>query len=262
MTANFLQLLRFSIVTTTWNRIEFLRDAVESVRCQEYTNYEHVFVDGGSNDGTLEFIKGLAGNIKLVENIRGGIARAMNAGLGAVSGDVILYLNSDDYLAHPRVLRRVAGVFEKYACEWMYGRCLGDVGGGWAPETSTFPAYSYARLLQGNIIPHPATFVRRRFFERVGGFEETLRYALDYDLWLRMGKLADPIQVREFLAVFRAHPGSATHANPMASFLEDHAVRQKYLGRNPLARINHGLRYLRRKRFLERALRAKGGERR
>jgi glycosyltransferase involved in cell wall biosynthesis len=246
--------LRVSIITTTWNRIGYLRDAVDSVRGQTYTNYEHVFVDGGSDDGTLQFVKSLPGDVFLLENIQGGISRAMNAGLRAASGDVILHLHSDDYLAHPRVLARVVKVFQNTGCQWMYGRALSDVGGGWAPEANHFPRYSYTRLLQGDIIPHAATFVRRSLFLESGYFDEALLYAMDYDMWLRMGKISDPVQVPEFLSVFRAHSGSATYSNRMDSLKEEYAVRRRYVSSNPLTRFNHALRHLKRRHELARFL--------
>jgi glycosyltransferase involved in cell wall biosynthesis len=237
--------------------MQFLSQTIDSVRSQNYRNYEHIFVDGGSGDGTLELISRVAGDVKLEEKVHGGIARAMNAGIEIADGDVILHLHSDDYLAHPRVLARVAKIFESKGCEWMYGRTMSDVGGGWAPETPQLADYSYARLLQGNIIPHPATFVRRRMFTRAGLFDETLRFAMDYDMWLRLGKLAEPVRIPEFLSVFRVHAGSATYANRMASFLEDHAVRKRYLSANPFTQLNHALRHLKRRRELTRFLASK-----
>lgn len=249
--------LRFSIVTCTRNSLPFLRQTIESLAVQEYRNFEHIFVDGKSTDGTLDVVKAVLGDTRLVEGIEGGIARAMNAGIATATGDVIAHLHSDDYFAHPRVLSRVAKIFVEKNCEWMYGRTLTDLGGGWAPETPHFPRYSYARLIQGDIIPHPATFVRRNLFARAGLFDETLRFAMDYDMWLRLGRLAEPVQVPEFLSVFRAHGNSATYANRMASFMEDYAVRKRYLSANPITRLNHALRHIRRRRWLTRSLTTK-----
>ena len=254
MTSNSPAPVRFAIVTCTWNSIRFLRQAVESVQSQDYRNYEHVFVDGGSDDGTLELIMTVPGEVKVVKAVQGGIARAMNVGIEAATGDIIMHLHSDDYLAHPRALTRVSKVFQETGCDWMYGRTLSDVGGGWTPEAPHFPRYSYARLLRGNIIPHPATFVRRKLFVKGGLFDERLRFAMDYDMWLRLGRLAEPVQVPEFLSVFRAHDASATYANRMASFMEDHVVRKRYLPSNPIVQLNHALRYLKRRRELERQL--------
>ena len=241
--------IKFSVVTTTWNRLALLRENVASVRSQEFPDLEQIFVDGGSTDGTLEWLRGLTGDVKILERVTGGIAPAMNAGLRVATGDVILHLHSDDYLPHSRVLRRVANIFLETGCDWMYGRCLTDLDGAWTPEANHFPDYDYQRLIQGDIIPHPATYVRRSLFRLAGEFDESLRYAMDYDMWLRMGKIAKPRQVKEFLAVFRLHAGSATHANKLASASDEHAVRKRYQSSSPLSRLNYELRF--RKRLFE-----------
>jgi len=69
-------------------------------------------------------------------------SRAMNAVFPVATGDVVLHLHSDDYLPHSRVLSRVEEVFRSSGCQWMYGRSLSDVGGGWTPEAKHFPRYS------------------------------------------------------------------------------------------------------------------------
>jgi hypothetical protein len=74
---------------------------------------------------------------------------------------------------------------------------------------------------------------------------------------LRLGKLAEPVQVPEFLAVYRIHAGSTSYANRMASFLDEREVGKRYLPANPFARLNHALRFFKRRLALERALRSK-----
>ncbi len=242
--------LRFSIITCTRNSAEFLGDTLASVAAQTYRNFEHIFVDGSSTDGTLDMIAQVPGDVRVIDDAARGISHAMNAGILAARGDVILHLHSDDYLAHPRCLERVAKHFTERGCAWLFGRALSDYHGYWTPEVPVFYPYSYARLLKGNIIPHVATYVRRDLFERAGLFDERLRYAMDYELWLRLGRLEAPYQTREFLGVYRAHPGSTTHANRIASLTEEHEVRRAYLGGWSPARLLHELRYLKRRREL------------
>src|SRR5512138_3071033 len=100
--------IKFSIVTCTWNSAAHLAQSIDSVLTQECSDIEYIFVDGGSTDGTLEMIRGVPREVRLIENVRGGISRAMNAGLEAATGDVVAHLHSDDYYAHPRVLSHVA----------------------------------------------------------------------------------------------------------------------------------------------------------
>jgi glycosyltransferase involved in cell wall biosynthesis len=248
--------MNFSIITCTWNSEKFLPSTIESVLSQSHNNFELVFVDGGSGDATLTQIERVNCKKIVLHNVRGGIAHAMNAGIEAARGDVVIHLHSDDYLLHSDVLLRVAEVFERTNCEWLFGRILNDRDGGLFPETYQSPEYSYKALQRSNFVPHAATFVRRSLYQRAGGFSESLRYAMDYEMWLRLGRLAEPVQMREALSVFRRHGGSTTEKNRLASFDEDHAVRLRYLGANPLDNIRHALRHQVRRRRLVAQLQA------
>ena len=100
--------MRFSIISCTWNSEPYLAQSIASVLAQDYPDIEYIFVDGGSTDGTLERIRSIPRPVKLIEDTRGGISRAMNRGIEAASGDVIAHLHGDDYYLHPRVLSMVA----------------------------------------------------------------------------------------------------------------------------------------------------------
>lgn len=245
--------MKFSIVTCTWNSDPFLQQSIESVLSQDYPNVEHIFVDGGSTDGTLDCIRSLSGDVKLVTGITGGISIAMNAGIEIARGDVVAHLHSDDYYLHPQVLSHVEQVFKNTDAEWLFGRCLSDIDGQRFPENYVVPQYSYKRLLKTNFIPHPATFVKKRLFHRAGVFDISIRYAMDYDMWLRLGKLAEPIQLDAHLAVFRRHSGSLSTSNQLIGFRENHAVRMKHTGRSPWALVYHLAHFfVRRQRLLAR----------
>lgn len=251
-------ILRFSIITCTWNSATHLGQSMNSVLSQDWPEIEYIFVDGGSTDDTLEMIRSLPRPVTLIENVRGGISQAMNAGIAVATGDVIAHLHSDDYYAHPKVLSHVARALDETGAEWLFGRCLSDIGGKQVPEGYVVPRYSYRRLLKGNFIPHPATFVRKSLFDRAGPFDESIKYAMDYDLWLRLGRLADPVQLDEHLAAFRWHPGSLTSANRLASFEDDFAVRMKYAGKTPWSLAYHWAHYLVRRWRVSAALEGNG----
>jgi len=178
----------------------------------------------------------------------------MNAGIDAATGDIIAHLHSDDYYANPFVIGHVAQAIEETNAEWVFGRCLSDVDGNILPENHDIPNYTYRRLLKGNFIPHPATFVRKSLFMRAGYFNEKIKYAMDYDLWLRLGKLATPIQLDKHLAVFRRHDGSLSSANPLPSFEDDFKVRMNYAGYLPWTYAYHYAHYYVRRRRILRAI--------
>jgi len=244
-------MIKLSTITCTRNSMAFLPETIRSVQRQTGAIYEHIFVDGNSTDGTLEYLKSLPGNNLILEGIGGGIARAMNEGIRAATGDVIAHLHSDDYYLGFEVFSKVLSIFEQTGCQWLFGRIMSDVDGVLTPESYVVPRYSYKRFLRGNFIPHPATFIRRKVFEEVGVFSETLRYAMDYDQFLRIGKRYEPQQLDEHLAAFRRHDGSTTQANFMQSFAEDFEVRRMHSKWHQLPEAT--LRYLvRRQRHLHR----------
>lgn len=240
--------LTFSIITCTWNSAAWLEASIQSVLMQDHPSIEYIFVDGGSTDGTLERIRRLDRPCTLLENVGGGISRAMNAGIEAATGDVIAHLHSDDYYLRPDVLSLVAGKLEGSHCGWLFGRTVRDVDGKLIPENYVAPRYSAKRLLRGNFIPHPSTFVRRELMQRCGGFNPKFKYAMDYDLWLRLSQLSEPIQLDVALAAFREHAGSLSTSNRLAAMEEDFRVRLVHAGQRPVARLEHYARYFVRRR--------------
>ena len=146
--------LTFSIITCTWNSARYLPESISSVLAQDYAHIEYIFVDGGSEDGTLDQIRALNRPYRLLENVRGGVSNAMNEGLRAATGDVIAYMHSDDYYLAPNVLSTVASHFELSGRKWLFGRIKSIIGGELVPETYVAPRFSYRRLLKSNFIPH------------------------------------------------------------------------------------------------------------
>jgi len=241
---------KFSIITCTRNSLPYVREMRASVENQTISDYEHIFVDGDSTDGTLEYLRSLGPKAIILENITGGIAKAMNAGISASRGDILVHLHSDDYFLHPRVLERVALHFSEHDIHWLFGRIVSDVDGALYPENFVAPEYSYTNLLHRNFIPHPATFIRREVFAEFGGFDASIRYAMDYDYWLRIAKKFPPLALREAFSVFRRHEGSTTQANQAASMAEDLARRIHHEPGGVLSRVSHHIRYAVRKRRL------------
>lgn len=249
--------MKVSIVCCTWNSAAFLRESIRSVLTQEHTDIEYIFVDGGSTDGTLDQIAAIQRPIKLLNNVRGGISRAMNAGISVATGEIIAHLHSDDYYLHPRAVDIAVRALESANAGWCYGRIMRAINGNLLPESYTAPKYSQARLIRGNFIPHPATFVRRDWMLQAGCFDESRKYAMDYDLWLKLAKLGNPVELGEPLAAFRVHEGSLSSSNRKAAMEEDFRVRLAHAGRNPIALAEHYLRFwVRMRRLRSQQLRA------
>lgn len=237
--------MKVSIVTCTRNSGQWLRTCIESVRSQDYPDIEHVFVDGDSTDGTLEAIRALDGDVKLVTGAVAGISRAMNAGIEAASGDLVAHLHSDDFYLSPDVVSTVVRAFERRPeAQWLYGRCKSVIDDEVIGNDFDTKPFSWDALVRGNIVPHPATFLRRPAVLALGGFDEKLRYTMDYDLWLRLAKVSDPIQLDDYLAAFRYHDGSISTANVWACHNECLEVRLRFAGPGTSERLEHYARHV------------------
>lgn len=220
---------RISVITCCWNSEPYIAQCIASVQAQQGVNVEHVFVDGGSTDGTLQRVQALGGittgSVRWVTDVRGGIANAMNVGVQLSTGEVIAHLHGDDYYLRDDVLAEVAGHFERSGCDWLFGRIVSDVDGKLVPERFVCPLYSLPALRRGNFVPHPATFVKRSVFQRFGGFRADYRYAMDYEFWLRIAPSTSVVQLDRPLAAFRRHAGSASTANAQRALREDFRAR-------------------------------------
>lgn len=181
------EFLRVSIVTAVHNSRAFIADTLESVAAQIYPNREHILVDGGSTDGTLEIIRAHeAGLSRWISEPDRGIANAFNKGLRLATGDYIMFLNADDWLADPDSLARLVGAAR--ALGWpqvIYGDCdLYDRDSGKFLYRASIP-YNRAAVLRGATLPHPGLLTHRDYFACYGEFDESFQIAMDFEMFLR-----------------------------------------------------------------------------
>jgi glycosyltransferase involved in cell wall biosynthesis len=234
--------MRFSIITVCKNPGHYLSEAMTSVLNQGHADIEYVVIDGGSSDGTLAMISAAATKNARLSWYSGpdkGIADAMNRGISSTHGEIVAFLHADDRYPNPEILRAVDEIFATNSkAFWVTGGVREIDHDGRLIRELPVRIFSYRRLLRNNILFHPATFVRREIFELVGGFDAGLRYAMDYDLWLRLGRLAPPVAIDRVLAEFRVHPGSLSSSSRRAALEEEYLVRRRY-ARGWLGRIGH-----------------------
>jgi glycosyltransferase involved in cell wall biosynthesis len=193
--------LKISVVTATWNCVETLPDCLGSVTKQRYSNKEHVVVDGGSTDGTLELIMRHADQIAVFRSERDqGIYDALNKGIRLSSGDVVGFLHADDFYASDSVLSLIASAFKDPSICAVYGdleyvskRDVSRIVRRWRSKP-----FSSESLRRGWMPAHPTLYVRRDWYLRVGGFDASYRISADYLLVLRL--FSNP----EFRAVYVA----------------------------------------------------------
>ena len=203
-----------SIVTAVLNRAGSIGRALASVREQDYPDVEHVVIDGGSTDGTIEILDRSEG-IRWVSEPDDGLADAMNKGIAMATGDWIGWLNSDDYYL-PGALKAVAEAVESHPdARWVTGTCrIIDAGDremrtaitaykNWLLRHYSFPLY-----LTQNFVSCPSTFVRKDAYEAVGPLDPRYRISMDYDVFLRIARRWDPVVLDRALAVFRMEQGT------------------------------------------------------
>jgi GT2 family glycosyltransferase len=199
-----------TIVTPCLNSAATLPETLESVRSQELGDaVEHVVVDGGSSDGTVELLRSAAG-VSFASEPDRGLSDAMNKGVERAQGEWIGWLNADDYYL-PGALGRVReAITANPDALWLTAPCLIVDGNGreirrGVTRYKRFFLRHYGRrsLLVQNYVAAPSTFVRRDAILEAGGFDERFRYSMDYDLWLRLAARADPVLLSEPLTAFR-----------------------------------------------------------
>lgn len=203
------QSLRISILTPSYNQAQFIEQNIRSVMDQGYPNFEHIVVDGASSDGTISILSRYP-HVKWISEADGGQGDALNKGFAMSTGDIIGWINSDDYY-EPQVFHDVALRFADPGVAWIIGN-LTDVlepSGERVPRTT--PLTSFDKLVRNpDIVRQPATFFRRAALLDAGPWDTALHMALDYDLWLRVARICPPVLVGRKYAYFRRHATQKT----------------------------------------------------
>ncbi len=203
--------MKISVVVPSFNQAAYLPATLDSLAAQNYPGLEVLIHDGGSTDGSVGVLRDHPAHFAWVSEPDGGQADAINRGLQAATGDVLAYLNSDD-IYYPGALDRVAAYFSAHPdCRVLYGDAHHLHADGSVMEAYGTEPWDYRRLQEVCFLCQPAVFWRREVIERCGLLDDSLHFALDYDYWLRIGKVADFHHLRgEFLAGSRLHAETKT----------------------------------------------------
>lgn len=226
---------RITVITPAYNAGRTIAVALESVRAQDYPDLEHIVVDGGSTDGTVELLRG-RDEIRWVSETDRGLAHAMNKGIAMATGEIVGELNADDVHV-PGALAAVAEAFaENPGAEWVTGRCPIVDGEGReirraisAYKNALLRRYSLPLYLTQNFVSAPATFFRTDVLRELGGFDERYRISVDYDLQLKLARRGDPVVLDRDLAQFRMVEGTLSMSGFETQFRE-HAEQARRHG--------------------------------
>lgn len=206
-----------SVVTTSYQHRQYLAETLESVRMQEGADVEHIVVDGGSTDGSVEFLESLPAeewaHLRWISEKDEGQTQAMNKGIRMARGEIIGWLNSDDRYREG-ALQAVAEVFARHPeVDVVYGdyTFMDEAGRHLRErrEISFRPLVLYHHRVPH--IPTTSTFFRRSLFDAGEWLDESLQYAMDHELFVRLARRGYRfLHLRRLLADFRLHPASKT----------------------------------------------------
>ena len=202
-----------SVITPSFNQARYLEAAIQSVLGQDYPRIEFILIDGASTDGSVEIIKKHESGLAYwVSEKDSGQAEAINKGLARATGEIVAWLNSDDYYL-PEAVSSVVKVFEENPDVVMvYGDVLAVEKQGRAINVLKSRQLSLEDLLCFQIIGQPAVFFRREAYEKTGGLDITFHFLLDHHLWIRIARQGEILHIPQILAAARYHAEAKNRA--------------------------------------------------
>ena len=238
--------MKISVITPSYNQGHFIERTIRSILSQDFSGeLEYLVIDGGSTDTTLEVLERYDGRLRYVSERDEGLADAVNKGLSMATGEIIGWLNSDD-LYYPGTLQAVARHFEENpSSQWLYGksRIIDEHDREIYKSVTLYKnlllrRFSQSRLLTENYISQPAVFFHRNLIGQAGMLRTDLKFAMDYDLWLRFSKICPASVLPLYLSGFRRHPGSLSENFTARQFREQYQVALSH-GANRRQRVIH-----------------------
>lgn len=201
-----------TIVTPSFNQAQYLGRAIQSVLSQDYPHIEYIVVDGGSSDGSVDIIQQYERQLTWwVSEPDDGHADALNKGFARASGEVLAWLNSDDFYYPGAVAEALSFLSEHPEVGMVYGDA--DYIDSQGRVIGRFPSAQtdFQRMLQGYVhIPQATTFFRGKIWEKVGPLDSSLFFAFDYDLWVKIAEQSEVRHLPRTWAAFRLHEAGKT----------------------------------------------------
>ena len=217
-----------TIVTPSLNQGAYLEETIKSVLEQDYEDIEYMVMDGGSTDNSVEIIRRYENRLAYWESgPDAGQTDAIMRGFHRARGDILAWLNSDDYYL-PGTVSAVVGTFlRKRKAVAVYGDCQFLFPDG-RVKVKPKIGFDYRICLHSYcMVPQPSMFFLRSAYEAVGGLDRKLSYAMDYDLVLRLAKLGRIEQIKTTLSTYRLHANSKTVAERTKFKPEWRKVRER-----------------------------------
>lgn len=215
--------MKLSVITPSLNQGRYLRECLESVRAAAAAapehEVEHLVMDGGSHDESLQILSAQT-FARWISEPDSGQSQAINKGLAMASGEILAYLCADD-LYEPRAVGRALAAFVRHAdADLVYADYFFLEGNSGRKRRKSAASFSPPNLPNHNPLGQPAVWWRRRVYEKFGGFDESLRFCMDHEYWLRLGGGVRWHYIAEPLAVSRLHADAKTSRQLAAMWME------------------------------------------
>lgn len=237
--------MKISVITPSFNQGQFIKETIDSILNSEYDNIEYIVMDGGSTDNTIEILKSYGDKIIWKSEKDKGQTDAINKGLKIATGNIICFLNSDDYYMSDTISYVMKYFAQNPDVYWLSGdyKIVDESGNeiqGFVKSYKNFlkklPLKPTLKVV--NYIIQPSTFWRREVFESVGEFDESLNYTMDYDYWLRIIDKYSLHLTDKQLCSFRIHSLSKGGFDYKNQFKEELQTCKKYV-KNPFLILLH-----------------------
>jgi glycosyltransferase involved in cell wall biosynthesis len=180
--------MKVSIITVVYNGRTTLGDTIQSILNQDYPNIEHIIIDGGSTDGTIELVQSYGDQIaKFISEPDRGMYDAMNKGIRLATGDIIGILNSDDFYADTNVISTVVQNFQQHQVDSVFGDLVFVNPDDLKTVVRYYGSANFhpSQFAYGWMPPHPTFFVKRHAYEQYGLFKTDYKIAADYEILIR-----------------------------------------------------------------------------
>jgi GT2 family glycosyltransferase len=202
-----------SIVTPSYNQAPYLEQTIQSVLGQDYPRFEYIVIDGGSTDSSVEIIKKYADRLAYwVSEEDRGQAEAINKGFAHAKGEILAWLNSDDYYLPDTISAVVKSFEENPDVVMVYGDMQAVDGDGRNINVLRYKQLALEDLLCFQIIGQPSVFFRRAAFEEAGSLETSFHFMLDHHLWIRLAQRGRIMHVPQVWSAARYHPDAKNRA--------------------------------------------------
>lgn len=231
---------KISLVTPSFNQGQFIEETIRSVLLQGYPKLEYIIIDGGSTDNTLDIIKKYEPWLTYwVSEPDRGQSHAINKGIEKATGEILLWLNSDD-LVLPGVFALIAQKFHEHPCVSLVsgqakqidkdGNVIGDL-------QSYYTNWEELLTNPRNSIRQISTFFSRELFNDHGLLNEDLFISMDKELLVRFTRCAPPLVIDDYVSAFRVHENSKTASQLIRGYYETDQLRLKQIKRGRLRRL-------------------------